>query len=403
MANHSLKIIFSVVLMDLVGFGLILPIVPIYAETLGGSPLYIGALLSVYSAMQFLLNPIWGKLSDRVGRRPVILFSLAGSVISYLVYGMAERVALPGGWVLAVLFASRLFAGVMGANIATAQAYVADVTTPKERARGMGMVGAAIGMGFVLGPAMGALFTQDSIRETYGMGLAGFAAAAICAINWVWAFMALPESLSAENKARARHEAGGNRLALMRSRPTLALLVTCALLITLAFSQFEATFSLVSRKIMGLSPAQIGLIFSYLGVIVVLMQAAVTRLLVRELGEETVLLLGAIVMGLGLAGIAQIADMPVVLVPLALLGVGFGAVQPALLALVSQYSAPHQQGMVLGIGQSMSSLGRILGPLFALQLFGAVSPLSPFWLASLFMAMVTLIALMVTISSREKA
>jgi MFS family permease len=393
MPKGSLKVIFLVVLMDLVGFGLILPILPLYAETLGGGPLFIGLLLSVYSLMQFLLNPVWGRISDRVGRRPVILFSLGGSVGSYVLYGLADRIDLPGPWVLAVLFASRLLAGVMGANIATAQAYVADVTTPDQRAQGMGMIGAAIGLGFVLGPALGAAFTAAPLRAHFGLSLPGFAAAAICAANLIWALTSLPESLSADNQRRARSTQPVGRLTVLIRNPALLLLVTCTFLVTISFSQFEASFALLSQHQFRLSPEQIGLIFSYLGVIVVVMQGAISRRLVRRLGERLVLLLGAVLMGLGLGGVPLAHGLTVVLLALGLLGVGFGAAQPALLALVSLHSTSHQQGLVLGVGQSMSSLARIVGPILALALFGHISMQAPYWIAATLLAAVAAITL----------
>lgn len=392
--RKPLLIVFSVVLMDLAGFGLVLPILPLYANALGSSPYFIGALLSIYSLMQFLINPLWGRLSDRVGRRPIILMSLTGSVLAYTIYGFAEQVPGGAGAVLLVLFCSRMLAGAMAANIATAQAIVADVTAPEDRARGMGMVGAAIGLGFVIGPALGALFTLEPIREQFGLGVPGLVAAALSLMNLVWAVVALPETLSAENRHRAREKSGAGLWFGLRRRGGLALMVGAMFLITLAFSQFESAFSLLAGLQFELSPSRIGLIFATMGIIMVVMQGGMTRILVRRMGERLVLMAGAAVMGVGMAGVANSQAAVPLFGWLALLAIGFGAAQPALLALISRFSAADEQGLVMGIGQSMASLARIAGPAIGLGLFGGVSMQAPFWAAGVFMFGVVLAALL---------
>ena len=386
--TSSLRIVFLVVLMDLVGFGLILPLLPLYADTLGAGPYFIGALLSVYSLMQFVINPVWGRLSDRIGRRPVILLSLTGSTASYVLYGLAEHLSSQEAVVLGILFVSRLLAGAMGANIATAQACVADLTPPEQRARGMGMVGAAIGLGFVLGPALGALFTVEPIRERFGLGVPGFVAALICGVNLLWAARSLPESLCDADRAQARGASGPAAWRTALARPGVVVLVGAMFLLTLSFSQFEASFSLLGREAFGLTPTRIGLIFSYLGLIVVIMQGGVTRHAVRRMGEHTVLIVGAVCMGGGMLGVATADATATTLAWLAALGVGLGLAQPAGLGLLSHAAGRSEQGMVLGVGQSMSALARIVGPALGLGLFGSVSIRSPYWAAALFLALV---------------
>jgi len=388
---RPLRIIFLVVLMDLVGFGLVLPIMPLYASVLGGGPLYIGLLLSVYSLMTFLMAPVWGRLSDRIGRRPVILFSLSGSVAAYTVYGLAEHLSAEPRVVLGVLFASRLLAGVMAANIATAQAYVADVTTPRQRAGGMGVVGSAIGLGFVLGPALGAAFTTATFREHVGLGAPGFAAAAVCAGNLAWAWARLPESHPPGARSRGRPAEATPMRAALAGQTALLVLLLAFLLTHLAFSQFEATFALLAHAQWSISPAALGLIFSYLGVIVVIMQGGLTRVLVKRLGERLTLIAGAATMGLGMAGVALGPGPVPVLVALGVMAAGFGAVQPSLLALVSLLTPTHRQGLVLGFGQSMGSLARILGPTLGLALYGGLTQRAPYWAAAGCLGVVTLL------------
>lgn len=390
-ARRPLAIVFTVVLMDLAGFGLVLPILPLYADQLGGSPYYIGALLSIYSLMQFVINPLWGRLSDRVGRRPIILLSLTGSTLAYTAYGLAGHA--PGGHtgVLAVLFVSRLLAGVMAANIATAQAIVADVTEPEDRARGMGMVGAAIGLGFVVGPSLGAVFTLEPMRAAYGLGLPGFVAAALSLLNLLWAARALPETLAEHHQESARAGSWFQGWGALR-QGRLALMVGAMFLITLAFSQFESAFSLLANLQFRLPPSRIGLIFAYMGILMVIMQGGFTRRLVKRWGERPVLLTGGAVMGLGMAGVAHVQDTPGLLAWLGLLAIGFGAAQPALLSLISRFAPDDGQGLTLGVSQSMASLARIIGPTLGLTLFGTLSMRSPFWAAGLFMLGVVLAA-----------
>ncbi|MBI3991994.1 MAG: MFS transporter [Candidatus Lambdaproteobacteria bacterium] len=393
MRTPALRIVFLIVLMDLAGFGLILPILPLYVNALGGSPLFIGALLSSYSLAQFAFNPVWGRLSDRLGRRPIILMSLTGSMLSYLAYGGAEFVSGDARIVLAVLLVSRLLAGAMGANIATAQAVVADVTTVGGRAAGMGMIGAAIGLGFVLGPAMGALFTLPPLSQRYGLGLPGFVAAGIALANLLWALRSLPETLDPENRRRAASLRLLGVWQGLARRHAILLLVGAMFLLTLAFSQFEASFSLLAGLQFTFGPSRIGLVFAYIALVMVFMQGVATRLLVSRLGERRVALLGAGLMSVAMAGVAATDRVPLLLLWLGVLGVGFGATQPTLLGMLSQRARGEQQGVTLGLGQAMGSLARIAGPILGMGLFGGLSMRAPFWAAALMMAGVLLATL----------
>lgn len=391
MGSPALRIVFLVVLMDLAGFGLILPILPLYVNQLGGSHYFIGALLSIYSLMQFFASPILGRLSDRVGRRPIILLSITGSVVVYLVYGAAEHLSHNPEIVLWLLFGSRMLAGVMGGNIAAAQAIVSDVTTPENRAAGMGIVGAAIGLGFVLGPSIGALFTMPVILERYGLGVPGFAAAAISLANLAWAAFALPETLDPEFRRAANRGALFDGWRESLTRPGIAILVGAGFLMTLAFSQFESAFSLMAGLDFALEPSRIGLVFAYLAIIMVIMQGVITRRLVRRLGERAVAMGGAVAMAISMAGVASAAEFTGLLAWLTLLGIGFGAAQPAILAMLSQQAPEDSQGMTMGVGHAAGSLARIAGPALGLSLFGSISMRAPFWAAALFMLGVLLL------------
>lgn len=346
MKNRSaLGILFLVVFVDLLGFGMVIPVMPLYAERLGASEAWIGLLSTGYSAMQLVFAPVWGALSDRVGRRPVLLLSIAMTAVAFLLYGLADSFAM--------LLASRLFAGVATANIAIAQAYVADVTPPEGRARGMGMIGAAFGLGFTLGPAIGGLLSTRSLA------LPGFAAAALSAVNLVGAFVLLPEP--SERSPAARR---GRIRALVEEmgRPGILPLLVIYLLVVLAFSAMENTYSLLAQQRFGLSDRHVAYVFAYIGVIVVVVQGGLIGPLTRRLGEKRLLVAGAVLQAVALAWLPFASGVPGLLLATAPLAVGSGLSSPALTALLSRFARAEDQGGTLGIGQSAAAVGRVVGP-----------------------------------------
>ena len=244
----SLGILFLVVFVDLLGFGMVIPVMPIYAEHLGASEAATGWLSTGYSLMQFVFAPIWGRLSDRVGRRPVLLISIAMTALAFLLYGVAAS--------FAVLLVSRLFAGAATANIAIAQAYVADVTTPEGRAKGMGMIGAAFGLGFVFGPAVGGLLAGWSLAAP------GLAAAALSLVNLVGAWFLLPEP--AQHVAAARSRGRFEALVEEFRKPGVRRILFIYLVVTLAFSAMEATYAFLAQRHFGLAERHVGWVFAYI-------------------------------------------------------------------------------------------------------------------------------------------
>jgi multidrug resistance protein len=367
--RSPLAVVFITVFLDLVGFGIVIPLLPLYAERFGAGPVAVAALVAVYSAMQFLFAPWWGRLSDRVGRRPVLLVGLFGSALSYLGFAAAGS--------LAALFAARAVAGFMGANIGVAQAYVADVTPPRDRAKGMGMIGAAFGLGFILGPALGGLLSH------YGAAVPFLGAAALTLANAVLAIFRLPESLPPARRSRA---AGGGTgglgeraraFAAAVRRPRLAALFAVSFLATLAIAAWEATFSLWGDRRWALSPAQVAFAFTYMGVVTVLVQGALVGRLVRRLGERRVATLGAGVMALGLAGMPLAPSLPLLALALAAFAFGQGTVIPSVASLVSRAAAPGEQGRLLGVSQSLSALGRVAGPAWGGLAFARLGTGSP--------------------------
>lgn len=347
-------ILFLTVFIDLVGFGIVIPLLPLYAERFGASPVAVTWLVAIYSLMQFLFAPWWGQLSDRVGRRPVLLLGLFGSCLSYLIFGLAGS--------LAVLFAARALAGLMGANIGVAQAYVADVTRPEERAKGMGMIGAAFGLGFILGPAIGGILSH------YGAAVPFLAAAALAGINGLLAIRLLPESLPSGGPAQGPAQAGfGARLRALRGlgvHSTSARMLAVFFLVTFAFAGLEATFSLWADRRWSFSPAEVAYLFAYLGVVMTVVQGGMVGPLVRRLGEGRVAAVGAAALALGLALLPAAPSIPYLAGALALLAFGQGAASPAISSLISRSAPDGEQGRLLGAAQSLSALGRVLGPLW---------------------------------------
>ncbi len=380
MQRSPLLIIFFTVFIDLAGFGIVLPLLPYYAESLGASSLAIGLLSTSYSLMQFLFTPIWGRLSDRYGRRPLILLSLAGSCLGFLVFGLARN--------LLILFAARMVAGIAGAIIPTTYAYIADITPPEGRAKRMGMVGAAFGLGFILGPAIGGLLAP------YGYDKPAFLASAMAGANMIFAYFQLPESLTAEIRGRARQQLMDLRMLLGTLRhPRIGLLLILLFVVTFAFSNMEATFGLLNAHLYGLSARQTGYLFTYIGILLGLVQGIIVGPLVRHMGEKICMSLGTLSMVFGLTLLPFAPNIPSYCGIIAFIAFGNGINHPSISSLLSRHSGVDEQGGIMGIAQSMSSLGRILGPIWGGYSFGSIGVRSPFVSAGLFMGLAFLLTL----------
>lgn len=361
-SRSPLVVIFLTIFLDLLGFGLVIPLLPFFATELGATGMQVGILMTAYSGMQFLFSPFWGKLSDRIGRRPVLLISIAGNVVAMLLFAMSSN--------LVVFFLARAFAGMANANIGTAQAYIADITAPEDRAKGMGMIGAAFGLGFVLGPAFG------GILATWHFSAPALVAAALSFVNLVLAFFNLPESLPPEARAKAK-ERRASRLQTFREslgHPFLPLLFLLFFLVTTGFAQLETTFALFTEKRFGYGARENGYLFAYIGVMLALVQGGVIRPLRKRVGEAALLLGGVALLMAGLLLMVRVETVTGLIVACTVLAFGNGMQMPALSSLVSKQAAAHDQGRILGVNQSMGSLARIVGPLvggFAFEWGGA--------------------------------
>ncbi|HEX8273353.1 MAG TPA: MFS transporter [Longimicrobiaceae bacterium] len=380
--RSPLAVVFLTVFLDLVGFGIVIPLLPLYAERFGAGPVAVTWLVAVYSLMQLLFAPWWGALSDRVGRRPVLLVGLFGSAASYLLFGLAGS--------LATLFVGRALAGLMGANVGVAQAYIADVTAPEERARGMGLIGAAFGLGFILGPAIGGALSH------LGHAAPFLGAAAVAAANGLLALWRLPESLPADRRdarpAGAGPAARLRALAAAAANPRLRPLYAASLLATLAIAAMEATLSLWADRRWGLSPAEVAFLFAYVGGVAVLVQGALVGRLARRLGERRLALAGALALAAGLAAIPLAPSPWLLAAALAAFAFGQGTLTPALSALVSRAAPVAEQGRLLGVSQSLSALGRVLGPVAGGVAFARLGIGAPY-LAGAALALLALLAL----------
>lgn len=375
-AFSPLAIIFVTVFIDLLGFGIIIPLLPFYAESFGASAFAIGLLGTSFSLMQFLFSPVWGRWSDRIGRKPIILIGLLGSCLSYVTMALAGSLAL--------LFAARIVGGIAGANIPTAQAYIADVTTPENRARGMGMVGAAFGLGFIFGPALGGVLSRISPETPM------WCAAALCFANFVAAWFLLPESRSASAATSTLGRMDAFRHAL--KQPQLLLVFALYFIVTMAFAGFEATFALFSAASFGYTAASIGFLFAFIGVVLAVVQGVLVGRVVKRLGEPRVIAMALLAVSTALACIPWVWSVPTLLMALGLLAVGLGFNNPSLSSMVSRLSHEDDQGANLGLAASLASLGRVVGPAWGGYLYDVYGMTTPYLSAAGLMFVAFLIA-----------
>lgn len=380
MRKPGLLSIFLTVVIDLLGFGIVLPLLPLYADHYGASELMIGLLFTSFSAMQFAAAPLWGRWSDRVGRRPAILVGLTGSLLSYLLFAWAAH-----NESLAGLFASRITAGIFGGTIATAYAYIADVTPPKERGRGMALIGMAFGIGFTLGPAVGGL------GHALHPAVPGLFAATFSLVALLYAARRLvePERHVPAERTRWLDLAVFRRA--MRAKGVARILTLTFLTVT-CFALMESTLALLAKRSYEFNQTQVGLLFSYLGFWSALTQGWIVRRWLKRIGEPRMATIGTMVLAIGLFGLSLAPSVLWlgVLAPLAVLG--FGMTLPSLNGLLSVRSGADVQGGVLGVSQSIQSLARIVGPLVGLPLFGLAAA-RPFQIGAGAMLLGTLLAL----------
>jgi len=366
----SLRPLFIICVIDVLGFGILIPLVPYMAERFGIEPQLITPILGAYSLCQLIAAPLWGRLSDRYGRRPILMLSLAGACVSYVMLGFAENV----WWLLA----SRVLAGFMAGNLSAAFAYASDVSEPHKRAASMGIVGAAIGVGFMIGPAVGGVLAGDNVNTAnFVLPAAVSACLSIVAIMLVW--LKLPESHDPRAQPGGRgsvHRFGPLRL--LRERPGLRLIALAALCVTCSQAILESIFAIWALARFGFGPRTVGLIMFALAFVAVAMQAGLVRMLVPRFGEMRVAMFGVCAYVLGLLIVADAAHLSSTLFGLALCGLGVGAFNPSASSLASRQSLPGDRGAVMGTYQASTSLARVIGPFASGPIYAAFGPAAPF-------------------------
>lgn len=343
-----LALIFGTIFLDLVGFGIVIPVLPLYAERFGASPLVVGLLLAIYSAMQGVAAPILGRLSDRIGRRPVLLLSVIGTAAGFLLMGLANSLAL--------LFVARVIDGITGGNISTAQAYIADVTPPDQRSRGMGLIGAAFGLGLILGPAIGGLLSHISLGAPF------IFAACLAAVNAAAIYWFLPESLPPERRNLARERIRLSAFVRQAGYRPLGLILIAYFFATVSFSLVTATYALFTERRFGYTAAQNGYLFAGQGLLGAIIQGGLLGWLVKSFGDKKLVVAGTALLALSLFVLPVSGTIQFLLLTTTGIAVGHSLTLAPLNGLASKSVDQASQGRVLGVMQSVASVARIVGP-----------------------------------------
>ena len=365
MNRSPLIVIFTTVFIDLVGFGIVIPVLPFYAEgtIFNATPRTVGLLFASYSVMQLIFSPILGGLSDKHGRRPVLFLSIIGTGIGFLILGLANSL-----W---MLFAGRILDGITGGNISTAQAYIADVTTNEDRAKGMGLIGAAFGLGFIFGPAIGGILSRWGIHVPF------FFAAGLCFANAALLYFTLPETITADHPAKHSATRGRGLQQLVRSlkQPRLAFVLTIYFLFIVAFSIMTTAFSLYTMFRFGYDAQHTGYLFAYVGLIAVIIQGGLIGRLVKRFGELPLVIVGALCFAISLFAVPFVGPaaggLAALLVGGGVFSMGNSLATPALTSLASKSVGAGEQGTILGVTQSVASLARAVGPFLAAVLINS--------------------------------
>ena len=391
MRKASLGTLFLTVFLDLLGFGLVIPFLPGVARHLGASDLVATLPAVAYSLMQFLFIPIWGRLSDRVGRRPVLLWSIGATAAGMTLLGLSGSLVL--------LFVARFWSGIATANIAVAQAYIADVTPPEKRARGMGIIGMAFGLGFIIGPFVGGALGRVLILGRPG-ALAAFVAAGLSLANLIMAFITLPESLPREARGKSRRPVSHLDLGQLRASialPGIGQALAINFIMIFWFAGMEQTFRLFTEDAFRMTDWETGRIFGLIGIVAATVQGGLIAPLSRRFGEVRLLRSGLLFQALAFALLGYCPHMgglalPGLFTSAGLIALGNGLCTPTLPAFVSRRTAAESQGITLGSLQSASALGRVLGPAAGGLLYQFFNPSAPYYLGALGMIVGALFA-----------
>ena len=385
--KSSLSLIFLTVFIDLLGFGILIPILPSFAvKELGVDEAAIGIAIAIYSFVQFLFNPILGKISDKHGRKPVIVFCLFLNALGYVVFAYTHSYI--------ILLAARVIAGIGGSSIGVAQAYIADVTTRAERSKGMGLIGAAFGLGFVFGPLIGGLLSE------YGYAVTGFAAAGFSFTAFVLTFIFLPESLNlVKNKdgeganSQRRKLIDFQAIRKILKKPDLAVLILLFFILTFSFANIYGTFALLGIKVYGFTDRQNGYMFGIIGLTSAIVQGGMIGWINKILSKKKILIVASLLIMITLALIPFAGSFLGLSIVAVFLSYGTGTFQPTVLSLISEVSSESEQGITLGINQSLSSFARVLGPLWGGFAFEYLGYPFPFLTGAAFTSIIVIISI----------
>jgi DHA1 family tetracycline resistance protein-like MFS transporter len=379
-----LGVIVLIVLIDLLGFSIVMPLLAPFAENYGFSGAQIGLLYAAYPMCQLVAGPVLGRLSDRYGRRPLLVVSQAGTALSFLILGLSSN--------FTVMLLARMLDGASGGNILVAQAYVADVTKPEERSRGLGLIGMAFGLGFVLGPLLAGLLLALPVAESWRLRLPFLVAAGFSTLAWLLVLARLPESRTDERPRSAARVVSWRGLADTIKLPRVGSLVLLGALNVLAFAALEGTFSLYLKQRFGWSPEHAAFGFAFLGLISAIVQGGLIRRLVPRFGEPRLILTGLATIAAGFATLAVVGNVPGLLGAMVAVGVGQGLASPTISGLLSRVTPASEQGAVFGTLASAQTLSRMINYSVANLILARAGPAGPYWLACAIATMALLFA-----------
>ncbi len=396
MENKRLLNIFIIVFIDLLGFGLILPLLPFYADNYGATPLVVGFLTAIYAAAQLIGAPLLGRLSDKYGRRPLLLTSIFGTFLGFMLFGLAEPLGgILSSWlgfplntlILVILFFSRALDGFTGGNISVAQAYITDVTTEENRARGLGLVGAAFGLGFVVGPAMGGFLSG------FGLSVPAYAAAGLSAINLLMVALWLPESLTEEQRTRSKNRKSNDQAGISirslteaLSRPKVGPILSVSFFYGLAFALFTTMFSLFAQYRLLLNAQQTGYILAYIGLLIALVQGVGIGLIAKRYTERWIIFSSTAILAISLAIWAFTSNVPVLLIVSMPLAVASGVLGTILRSSLTKSVDQEEIGGILGLSASLESATRVIAPSLGGLLLGSLGTWAPGLAGAILMA-----------------
>ncbi|ESU34490.1 major facilitator transporter [Bacillus sp. 17376] len=343
--KRALPILFLVMFLVMVGFGIIIPVIPFYAEEIGATPTQLGLLMAVYSLMQFIFAPMWGRISDRIGRKPVIMIGILGLSLSFFLMALSTEL-----W---MLFAARIIGGFLSsANMPTVMAYVADITSEEDRGKGMGIIGASVGLGFIFGPAIGGVFSQSSLSTPF------YLAGATSLVTFLFVTFVLKESLSAEQRSSQEKE----KTSLLKAlNGPLSMLFMLQLFVSLSLAGLEATFAYFAAEKAGLGSVELGYIFMIMGLAGAIVQGGLVGRMTKKFGEGTVIQLGIVISAVGFGLILLTEGFGTAALFLTIFGIGNGLIRPSVSSLLTKKSTTGHGGTT-GLLSSFDSLGRIIGP-----------------------------------------